>query len=72
MDGNLYLVDISNEYPTRIKVPFEKGKNVAYRLMTDDYVSLGLSDNFYVTRARSNVNPYDVDASGMHRSIRYL
>lgn len=37
-DGHVYLIDWSNEYPTRIQVDLGK----YYRLTRDDYISLGL------------------------------
>lgn len=40
--GNLYLIDCSNKYPTRIKV--EAGK--FYALNQGDFINLGLEEDF--------------------------
>lgn len=43
-DGNIYLVDKSTEYPTRIRV--SPGKS--YRLNQEDFFRVGLEQDMYV------------------------
>lgn len=65
-DGVLYLIDESNEFPTRIKV--QPGLN--YRLNVGDFVSIGLDQDVYVSEATSEKLPSQGDDKNIN--IRYV
>lgn len=59
-NGACYIVDKSENFPTRIKVEHNK----RYRLLFDDYISLGLDIDLKVIECTSK-NLGDIDSDNM-------
>ena len=70
-NNNIYIVDTSNKFPTRIKV--EKGQR--FRLQRDDFISIGLDQDIVIAECigYNDALEYDEgDENGPVTNIRWV